>query len=72
MSARERARDPSAGSTPERALSGEVLDPCGLAARASEVAARQRSPETRRTYAAVHRIGMGPRAEALKQAERDE
>ena len=34
---------------------GELLDPAGLAARASEVAARQRSPETRRTYATVYR-----------------
>jgi site-specific recombinase XerD len=42
-------------SMPERALSGEVIDPGGLAARAAEVAARQRSPETRRTYAAVYR-----------------
>jgi site-specific recombinase XerD len=33
----------------------EVVDPAGLAARAVEVAARQRSPETRRTYAAVYR-----------------
>jgi hypothetical protein len=35
------------------AVSGEVIDPRGLAVRADEVAARQRSPETRRTYAAV-------------------
>jgi hypothetical protein len=34
-------------------LVGEVVDPAGLTARAAEVAARQRSPETRRTYAAV-------------------
>jgi site-specific recombinase XerC len=33
----------------------EVLDPAGLGARAAAVAARQRSPETRRTYAAVYR-----------------
>jgi site-specific recombinase XerD len=33
----------------------EVVDPAGLTARAAEVAARQRSPETRRTYAAVYR-----------------
>jgi hypothetical protein len=32
----------------------EVVDPAGLAARAAEVAARQRSPESRRTYAAVY------------------
>jgi integrase/recombinase XerD len=36
-------------------LVGDVVDPTGLAARAVEVAARQRSPETRRTYAAVYR-----------------
>jgi site-specific recombinase XerD len=34
---------------------GEIIDPGGLAARAAEVATRQRSPETRRTYAAVYR-----------------
>jgi len=33
----------------------EVVDPAGLAVRAAEVAARQRSPETRRIYAAVYR-----------------
>src|SRR3954447_1882141 len=33
----------------------DVVDPAGLAARAAEVAARQRSPETRRTYAGVYR-----------------
>jgi len=33
----------------------EVVDPAGLAARAAEVAACQRSPATRRTYAAVSR-----------------
>jgi len=36
-------------------VAGEIVDPAGLAARAAEVAARQRSPETRRTYAAVYR-----------------
>jgi site-specific recombinase XerD len=59
------ARPP--GSTPERALSGEVVDPRGLASRAAEVAARQRSPETRRTYAAVYRsfaAFLGPQATA--------
>ena len=35
------------------AVTGELLDRTGLAIRAAEVAARQRSPETRRTYAAV-------------------
>jgi hypothetical protein len=43
---------------PQHTASGttsEVLDPAGLTARAAEVAARQRSPETRRTYAAVYR-----------------
>ena len=38
-----------------RGSSASLLDPAGLAARASEVAARQRSPETRRTYATVYR-----------------
>ncbi len=33
----------------------EILDPAGLASRAVEVAARHRSPQTRRTYAAVYR-----------------
>ena len=33
----------------------EIVDPAALAVRAAEVAARQRSPETRRTYAAVYR-----------------
>jgi hypothetical protein len=45
----------------------EVVDPAGLAARAAEVAARQRSPETRRTYAAVYRsfgAFLGPNATA--------
>jgi site-specific recombinase XerD len=41
--------------TPELALAGELIDPGGLTVRAAEVAARQRSPETRRTYAAVYR-----------------
>jgi hypothetical protein len=36
-------------------VTGEVVSPAGLAVTASEVAARQRSPETRRTYAAVYR-----------------
>ena len=49
------------------AVSGDVLDPRGLASRAGEVAARQRSPETRRTYAAVYRsfaAFLGPQATA--------
>jgi hypothetical protein len=33
----------------------DVLDPRDLATGPAEVAARQRSPETRRTYAAVYR-----------------
>jgi hypothetical protein len=37
------------------ALAGELVDSGGLAVRTAEVAARQRSPETRRTYAAVYR-----------------
>src|SRR5215217_8234599 len=46
---------------------GDVVDPAGLAGRAAEVAARQRSPETRRTYAAVYRAFcafLGPSATA--------
>ena len=49
------------------ALVGELVDPAGLAVRAAEVAARQRSPETRRTYAAVYRsfgAFLGPDATA--------
>jgi hypothetical protein len=49
------------------ALDGEVLDPAALVVRAAEVAARQRSPETRRTYAAVYRsfaAFLGPSATA--------
>ena len=37
------------------AVAADVVDADGLAARAAEVAARQRSPQTRRTYAAVYR-----------------
>jgi len=37
------------------AVAADVVDAHGLGARAEEVAARQRSPQTRRTYAAVHR-----------------
>jgi len=37
------------------ALAGVLVDAGGLAALAAEAAARQRSPETRRTYAAVYR-----------------
>jgi site-specific recombinase XerD len=37
------------------AVVGEVVDASGLGARAAELAARQRSPQTRRTYAAVYR-----------------
>lgn len=46
-------------------MAGEIVAPAGLAARAAEVAARQRSPETRRTYAAVYRsfgAFLGPQA----------
>jgi integrase/recombinase XerC len=49
------------------AVSGDVVDPRALATRAAEVAARQRSPETRRTYAAVYRsfaAFLGPQATA--------
>lgn len=41
--------------TPAAAVVGEFVDATPLAPRAAEVAARQRSPETRRTYAAVYR-----------------
>jgi site-specific recombinase XerD len=56
--------------TPLTAVVGQLLDPAGLAARAAEVAARQRSPETRRTYAAVYRsfgtfLGLDATAEDL-------
>ena len=37
------------------AVAADVVDPDGLGVRAAEVAARQRSPQTRRTYAAVYR-----------------
>jgi len=40
---------------PAAADVAEVVDPGHLAARAAEVASRQRSPQTRRTYAAVYR-----------------
>jgi len=51
--------------TPATAVAGELVDPGALGARAAEVAARQRSPETRRTYAAVYRAFgafLGPEA----------
>jgi site-specific recombinase XerD len=38
-----------------RTVAADVVDVDGLGARAAEVAARQRSPQTRRTYAAVYR-----------------
>ena len=41
------------------AFAGEVIDPGGLSTLAAEVAARQRSPATRRTYAAVYRSFCG-------------
>lgn len=49
------------------AVGAEVIDPRSLAVQAVEVAARQRSPETRRTYTAVYRsftafLGRGPRS----------
>jgi integrase len=37
------------------AVAADVVDAHGLGARAAEVAARQRSPQTRRTYASVYR-----------------
>ncbi|MCA1704990.1 MAG: hypothetical protein LC808_17700, partial [Actinobacteria bacterium] len=47
----------SSGPCPLRvpAMAADVLEAGSLAARAAEVAARQRSPQTRRTYAAVYR-----------------
>jgi hypothetical protein len=59
---------PAMGQQLERvtAAAVEVVDPAGLAARAAEVAACQRSPETRRTYAAVYRsfsAFLGPDAQ---------
>jgi hypothetical protein len=36
-------------------VAADVIDVGALAARAAEVASRQRSPQTRRTYAAVYR-----------------
>ena len=59
-----------AATPPPTAVVGELLDSARLAARAAEIAARQRSPETRRTYAAVYRIfctflGPEPTAEDL-------
>ena len=53
--------------SPAAAVVGELVDACGLAALAAEAAARQRSPETRRTYAAVYRsfgAFLGPDATA--------
>jgi len=44
------------------AVAGEFVDATGLGARAAEVAAQQRSPETRRTYAAVYRSSPPPSA----------
>jgi hypothetical protein len=41
------------------AVAADVVDADGLGARAAEVAARQRSPQTRRTYAAVYRSPLG-------------
>jgi len=49
------------------AVADEILDPGGLAVRAAEVAAPQRSPETRRTYAVVYRsfaACLGPQSTA--------
>ncbi|MDX6320121.1 MAG: hypothetical protein QOD35_3521, partial [Nocardioidaceae bacterium] len=37
------------------AVAADVVDADALGAQAAEVAARQRSPQTRRTYAAVYR-----------------
>ena len=48
----ELTRPPSGSAS---VVTGEVVSSDALAATAAEVAARQRSPETRRTYAAVYR-----------------
>ena len=56
---------PSSELQPLHAAVGDVVDPDNLAVRAAEVAARQRSPETRRTYAGVYRsfaTFLGPHA----------
>ena len=37
----------------------DVIDTGGLSERAAEVAARKRSPQTRRTYASVYRSLLG-------------
>ena len=50
---------------PAAAIVGEIVDPGALATLAAEASARQRSPETRRTYAAVYRsfgVFLGPNA----------
>jgi integrase/recombinase XerC len=46
---------PTLAPAPAHGLAGELEDPAGLAALALEVALRQRSPATRRTYATVYR-----------------
>ena len=51
-------------------LTGEVVSPDALAMTASEVAARQRSPETRRTYAAVYRTFCASRVPQLMGTRR--
>jgi hypothetical protein len=53
------------GATRTAGHAADVFDPSGLPARAAEVASWQRSPETRRTYAAVYRTFtafLGPTA----------
>jgi Phage integrase, N-terminal SAM-like domain len=40
-------------------VAADVVDASGLGVRAAEVAARQRSPQTRRTYASVYRSLLG-------------
>ena len=51
------------------AVTTEILDPGCLALRSAEVAARQRSPQTRRTYAAVYRSLIGFLGEHATVAE---
>jgi hypothetical protein len=43
-----------AAPTPATVVAGELVDQGALGARAAEIAARQRAPETRRSYAAVY------------------
>jgi site-specific recombinase XerD len=62
-----------ASTSPAGAVAGEIVNVGGLATLAAEAAARQRSPETRRTYAAVYRsfgafLGPGATTQDLTPA----